>query len=430
MRALRVPARLSVPMKSVSPLTPAVIESAPIPPHGKSKKLTDGGGLHLLIKDNGRRYWRLKFRLFGDEKMYSIGPYPDVGVEAARQAARDARKLINRGINPTAVQREAKTARYVATVTTFGKVGREFLDRKLEALAPATRRKLDWQYANLSALFDRPIGDLRAPDVINVLRAIEAKDHREAAHRVGQFASRVFRFAVQMNYCQVNPVADLREVLKPRAVKSHAGITDPKLFGELMQFIDADYIGFANVRHGLQLLARTFVRPGELRQALWSEVDFKKAEWRIPASRMKMRREHLVPLSTQAAEILRKQYEITGSGPLVFPGLRSGRPMSDATMGAALKLIFFDSNMHVPHGFRVSASTLLHENGYDPAVIELQLSHAKRDKVAGIYDRSQRVPERRAMMQWWSDYIEKLKSDYIERLQLIKLKLMKRGSVA
>jgi integrase len=398
-------------MKTVDPLTPSAIDAAAIPPRGKSKKLSDGGGLHLLIKDTGRRYWRLKFRLFGEERLYSIGTYPGVGLEAARSAAREARNLINRGINPTDVKREEKTKVYVASVTTFGKVGREFLDRKIGSLAPATRRKLEWQYQNLSTLFDRPINELRAPDVIDVLLTIEAKDHRESAHRVGQFASRVFRYAVQRHYCDVNPVADLREVLKPRNVQSHAGVTEPALFGELVRLIDADWLKYryANVRHGLQLLARTFVRPGELRQALWKEFDLDKAEWRIPASRMKMRREHLVPLSTQAVAILRNQHDLTGNVQLVFPGLRSGRPMSDATMGAALKLIFFGSELHVPHGFRVSASTLLHENGYDPAVIELQLSHAKRDKIAGIYDRSQRVPERRAMMQWWSDYIEKLK---------------------
>jgi integrase len=399
-------------VKLVIALTPAIIDSTPIPSRGKSQKLTDGSGLHLLIKDNGRRYWRLKFGLFGKEQTYSIGTYPEVNIEAARQAARDARKLIAKGINPTEIKREEKTKAYVAAARTFGACGREFLDRKLSSLAPATRRKLEWQYSNLRPLFDRPINDIRAPDVIDVLLSIEAKDHRESAHRTGQFASRVFRYAVQRSYCAVNPVADLREVLKPRAVESHAGITNPKQFGELMRYVDAagPVVGYANVRHGLQLLARTFVRPGELRQALWSEFDLDKAEWRIPASRMKMRREHLVPLSTQAVAILRKQFEITGKGPLVFPGLRSGRPMSDATMGLALKAMFFEPDVHVPHGFRASASTLLHEAGVEPALIELQLSHAKRDKIAGIYDRSQRVPERRALMQRWSDMIEEMKA--------------------
>jgi integrase len=400
-------------MKLERALTPTIIDSMPIPVPGMTKKLTDGGGLHLFIKDTGRRYWRMKFRLHGKEQLYSIGVYPDVGVEAARAAARAARQLIKEGINPKDKQREAKTAVYVAATTTFGKVGREFLDQKIGNKAPATRRKLTWQYECLSDLYERPVGAVTNLEVIAILKTIQAKGHREAAHRVGQFANRVFRFALN-NYpkevISTNPIADLREVLESRQVVSHAGYTDPLKFGQLMRWIDDMSNGFPNVRHGLQLLARTALRPGELRQAQWSEINFEKAEWRIPASRMKMRREHLVPLSTQAIAILRKQHALTGSGPLVFPGLRSGRPMSDATMGAMLKDMLVPPSEHVPHGFRSSFSTLMNENGHDSAVIELQLSHAKKDKVAGIYDRSQRNPERRALMQAWSDYIEELKA--------------------
>jgi integrase len=200
--------------------------------------------------------------------------------------------------------------------------------------------------------------------------------------------------------------------------ESHAGITDPLKCGELMVWVDADRtdLGFANVRHGMQLLARTFVRPGELRAAEWSEIDLDKAEWKIPAERMTTKGPHLVPLSTQAVAILRKHHDITGHGPLVFPGVRSGRPMSDAAMGLALKVMFFDSSRRVPHGFRISASTLLNEKGFDSALIELQLSHAKRNKVARVYDRSQRVPERRTMMQAWSDYIDELKAQWMHKV--------------
>jgi integrase len=222
----------------------------------------------------------------------------------------------------------------------------------------------------------------------------------------------VFRYALN-NYdssvIAVNPIPDLREVLEKRASKSLAAVTDPKFFGLMMRAIDSDEIGFENVRDCLQLLARTALRPGELRQGLWTEIDFERAEFRVPASRMKMRREHLVPLSTQAMEILRRQHLLTGGGALIFPGLRSGRPISDAAMGLALKTAFFDSKTHTAHGFRSSFSTMLHESGADPAVVELQLSHAKRDKIAGVYDRSQRVPERRALMQTWSDMIEGMK---------------------
>ena len=269
----------------------------------------------------------------------------------------------------------------------------------------------------LAPLHRKLVTGITAPEVVKVLRGLEAAGKREAAHRCGQFAGRVFRYAIQSGYCTVNPAGDLRGALKPVKIQSHAGITDPLRFGELMVWIDSDRTdrGFVNVRHGMQLLARTFVRPGELRAAEWSEFDLDKAEWKIPAPRMKMKRPHLVPFSTQAVAILRKHFELTGHGPLVFPGIRSGRPMSDATMGMALKVMLFESDSHVPHGFRVSASTLLDEKGYDSALIELQLSHAKRDQIAGLYDRSQSVPERKAMMQACSDYIEELKARWLKQ---------------
>ncbi len=393
-------------------LTPKIIDNVAIPPKGKSRKLADGGGLHLLIKDTGRRYWRLKYRLFGEEQTYSIGAYPDVGVEEARSAAREARRLIDKGVNPTAAKREAKTAAYVATVTTFGKVGREFLDFKTGELAPATARKLEWQYACLGKLHDRPIGEVAASEVITILHAIEAKDQREAAHRVGQFAHRVFEFARARDYCKANPLPSRRDILKKRVITPMAAITDPREFGAMMRWIDSDTSRFANVTHGLQLIARTALRPGELRQALWTEIDLDKAEWRIPASRMKMRREHLVPLSRQAVEILRRHKEVTGGGPLVFPGLRSGRPMSDAAMNKALFDMIIMPEIHTVHGFRSSFSTIMNERGHDAALIELQLSHRKRDKIASIYDRSERVPERRVLMQTWADLIDELKEQH------------------
>ena len=241
------------------------------------------------------------------------------------------------------------------------------------------------------------------------IASLEAQGKREAAHRCAQFAARVFRYAIQSGYCQMNPAADLRGALKKKVTESHAGITDPTEFGRFMQLVDQPGYSHATVYNGIRLLARTFVRPGELRQAHWSEFDLDKAEWKIPAARMEMRRPHLVPLSKQAVAILKEQFEVSGDGPFVFPGVRSGRPMSDAGMGVSIKNMCIPPEAHVPHGFRVSASTLLNELGFDSALIELQLSHAKRDKVAGIYDRSQRVAERKTMMQRWSDYIDELK---------------------
>jgi integrase len=396
-------------------LTAQAIAEHPLPPAGKVAKLYDGGGLLLLITGTGQRGWRFKYRLGGKEKQCSLGVYPDVPIEAARAAALNAKKQVSKGINPSELRRLERSAEYIESTNTFAKVGREFLALD-DTKAARTADKHEWLFGLLAPLHKKLVTGITAPDIVKVLRGLEAAGKREAAHRCGQFAGRVFRYAIQSGYCTVNPAGDLRGALKPVKTKSHAGITDPLRFGELMVWVDAPRtdLGFVNVRHGLQLLARTFVRPGELRAAEWSEFDLDGAEWKIPAPRMKMKRPHLVPLSTQAVAILRKQHELTGHGPLVFPGVRSGRPMSDATMGLALKVMLIESDRHVPHGFRVSASTLLNEKGFDSALIELQLSHAKRDKIAGIYDRSQRVPERKAMMQAWSDYIDELKKRWVK----------------
>jgi integrase len=399
-------------MKLVAALTPAIIDALPPPLIGKTKKLTDGAvpGLHMLVKDTGRRYWRLKYRLHDEEKIFSVGVYPEVGLEAARAAAREARVLVKKNVDPNDAKKAAATAAYVAKVTTFGMVGREFLDFKSGDLAPATARKLEWQYACLQGVHGRPIGEVTPQEVIAILTAIEAKDQSEAAHRVGQFAHRVFEFARARGYCAVNPIPSRRDILKKKIVTPIAAFTDPHEFGSMMRYIDTDLSRYANVRHGLQLIARVALRPGELRQALWSEIDLDKAEWRVPASRMKMRREHLVPLSRQAVEVLRRHKEVSGIGQLVFPGLRSGRPMSDAAMNKALVDMMVFPEFHQVHGFRSSFSTIMNENGHDAVLIELQLSHRKRDKVASIYDRSERVPERRVLMQAWSDLIDEMKA--------------------
>ncbi len=389
-------------------LTEEQIKAAPRPSRG-TRKLVDERGLFLLLQARGRPAWRFRFKLGGKDSMVSLGPWPDVTLEAARELAKAARRHIKEGRNPADVRRQEKTKEFIAAASTFGKVGLEFLALD-DTRSKRTVDKHRWLFELLSPLHKKSISAIDAPGVLKVLRSLEAQGKREAAHRCAQFTARIFRYAVQSGYCQINPAAELRGALKPTKAESHAGITDPIVFGRFMQLVDQPGYSHATVYNGIRLLARTFVRPGELRQALWSEFDLNKAEWKIPGMRMKMRRPHLVPLSTQAVAILREQWEVSGDGPFVFPGVRSGRPMSDAGMGVSIKNMFIDAETHVPHGFRASASTLLNELGFDSALIELQLSHAKRDKVAGIYDRSQRVAERKVMMQHWSDYIDELKA--------------------
>jgi integrase len=391
------------------PLTDDAIKTTPTPLSG-GKKLFDGAGLFLLVQSRGRPSWRLKYRFAGRESSLSLGAYPEVSIDAARAEAATVRKLIRDNLDPAQYRREQRTALHVATVTTF-KVAAESFLAKDDSLAQLTRDKHAWLLSLLVPLHKRPLASIKAPDVLKVLEGIAATGKREAARRCGQFIGRVFRHAINRGwYDKANPAINLRGELPRVKAESHAGVKHPAAFGMLLRVIDGagEDLGYVNVRHGLQLLARTALRPGELRQGLWSEINFDKAEWLVPAARMKMKRPHLVPLSTQALAILKAQREVSGSGPLIFPGVRSGRPMSDAALGLALKRILPSSDA-VPHGFRVSFSTILNDRGIDSALIELQLSHAKRDKVAGVYDCSERVPERRKLMQDWSNLIDEWK---------------------
>lgn len=294
-------------------------------------------------------------------------------------------------------------------IVTFGQAGAAFVSFRKGGKSQATQRKHAWLLGILRDLHERPLEDIKAPEVLKVLRRLETADKDEAARRAGQFTARVYRYAIGEGWCENNPARDLRGNLEGVKAVSHPAITEPAAFGKLMKLVDMPGYSHATVYNGLRLLARTALRPGELRRGMWAEIDMDRAEWKIPAERMKMKRPHLVPLSTQALAILWAQWEVSGHGDWIFPGMRSGRPLSDAAMGVALKNMFISPKAHVPHGFRSSFSTLMNDRGEDAPVIELQLSHAKADKIAGIYDRSQRVPDRKVLLQKWADYIDELK---------------------
>lgn len=292
---------------------------------------------------------------------------------------------------------------------TFGAAGAAFLGFRTKVKATATQRKHLWLLGVLRPLWSRPLDEIKAPDLLRVLRQIEGKGKVETATRAGAFAARIYRYSIGEGWCENNPARDLRGNLETVRPVHHPAITDPQEFGRLMVLVDGPGYSYPTVYNALRLLARTALRPGELRHLLWADIDLGQAEVVIPAERMKMKRPHLVPLSTQAIGILQDQWVVSGSSPSVFPGVRPGRVMSNAGMNMALKNMFVPPDRHVPHGFRSSFSTILNERGFDAALIELQLSHAKRDKIAGIYDRSERVPDRRKMMQDWSDIIDLLK---------------------
>ena len=301
---------------------------------------------------------------------------------------------------------------------TFGRVGVEYL-RLDPTKAAKTQKKHVWLYECLRKFHSRPLSSIQTVEIVQACRVFELQGKRETAHRMAAFAARVYRYAVQSGYIkhEQNPARDLAGALKPIVVTSREGITDPAKFGELMRYIDGDDYSFLPVRNALRLLARTAVRPGELRAAEWSEINLAAAEWTIPALRTKMRKPHWVPLSTQAVAILKAQREISGDERYVFPGNRSvKRPMSDGAMGAALAMLGYKKgawntiDAQQPHGMRVSFSSLMNGAGADPKIIEACLAHGQPDRVAAVYNRALYKPERRALLQAWADYIEELKA--------------------
>jgi integrase len=396
-------------------LTAAALEALTSPATGQ-RKVFDGNGLYLLLSHTGARGWRLKYRFAGKEQLLSLGAWPAVGLHQARQDAAAARDLIRQGINPSTARKEEKAARRDAADQTFGKVALEYLGRD-DSLAVRTRSKNQWTYRLVHKLHSTPIGKLKTPQIVQTLKAIETSgDRRESAHRAAGLVARVCRYAIQSGYLTTNPASDLRGALKPINAESLPALTDPRGVGLLLRIIDL-YEGSSSVANALKLAPYVFVRPGELRQAEWTEIDLKSAEWKLPSHKMKMRKPHVVPLSKQALAILKTQHAISGAGKYVFPGPRTLRPLSDMSLTVALHSISpaFGREDHSVHGFRSTASTLLNELGFDSALIELQLAHVKSDKVAGIYDRSQRLGDRRKMMQAWGDYLDTLRDEAFKR---------------
>jgi integrase len=301
----------------------------------------------------------------------------------------------------------------------FLDVAREWLASQ-DDLAPATTQKRAYLLEQLKALHGRAIAGLRTPDYVRALEDIQnIGDRRETAHRAAMLAGQITRYALNKGYTENNPLpaGQLRGTLKPVRVESHAAVTDPKGFGELLRGIDT-YIrnvrsrNHPSVAAALRIAPYLFVRPGELRSMEWSEINFERAEWLIPAEKMKMRRPHLVPLAPQAVAILREQHAVTGTGRYVFPQKRRDEPLSENAFREAFRIVeLITPEAHTMHGFRSSASTMLNgELHVDSALVELQLAHVKGDRVAGIYDRSQRVEERRDMMQRWANYIDELRA--------------------
>jgi integrase len=389
-------------------LTDTAIKAAK--PRQKPYKLKDERGLYLLVQPTGGRLWRLRFYTAGRESMVSLGAWPDVPLKLARERREEARQLIARGENPSTQRKADRDAR----ADTFKAVALEWLEKQQHKMSESSYAKSKWLLEDLLFPFigAKPIADIDAPDLLAALRRTEARGRHESAHRAKWKAGQVFRYAIATGRARHNPAGDLREALAPVKTKHFAAITDPVRIGELLRALEA-YSGQPATEYALKLAPLLFVRPGELRGARWEEftLDGEEPVWRIPAERMKMRDEHLVPLSRQAVALLDALKPITGPDGLVFPSLRSrARPISENTINGALRRLGYSKEEMTGHGFRAMASTCLNERGYSPEVIELQLAHVERNKVRAAYARGKALPARRKMMQEWADYLDGLRA--------------------
>jgi integrase len=378
-------------------------------PRAKPFKLTDGGGLHLLVKPSGTKLWRLAYRFGGKQRTLALGAYPIVTLAEARSGRNAARELLAKGIDP-AVKR--KLDKQSAAIT-FRVVGEELLDKlEREGRASRTLTKTRWLLEFAFAAFgDHAIGQVTAPEILLALRRIEVRGKYETARRLRSTCGMVFRYAIATGRAERDPSADLRGALTTPTVNHRAAILEPRAIGALLRAIDG-FEGHAATAMALRLAPFVFVRPGELRHAEWKEFDFDNAEWRIPAEKMKMRRPHRVPLSRQALAILKEQEPVTGHSRWLFPSVRSVmRPISENTLNAALRRLGYGSDEMTAHGFRSMAATRLSEMGrWNPDAIERQLAHEEQNAVRRAYTHGAEYwPERVAMMQVWADYLDELR---------------------
>lgn len=393
------------------PLTDTFVKN--IKPAGTpaGDKHRDGGGMYLLVNAGGK-YWRMDYRFSEKRKTLALGVYPAVSLAKARQRRDKARELLADGIDPGAAKQEEKQAIAAAAANTFESVAREWLAKTAADRMASTHTKVTtWLEKDVIPFIGKmPISTIGPRDVLGALRHMEGRGALDSAQRVKQICGQVFRYAVATGSAERDVTQDLKGALAKPTAGHFAAITEPKQAGDLMRSIFA-YQGHPYTVAALKLSPLVFVRPGELRTAEWAEIDLDAAEWRIPGSKMKMKVDHLVPLSTQAVDILRSVQPLTGHGRYVFPGLRTGdRPMSENTINGALRVMGYAEEVHSAHGFRAMARTIMDEV-LDQRVdlIEHQLAHAVKDANGRAYNRTAHLPARRVMMQKWADYLDKLR---------------------
>ncbi len=381
-------------------------------PQARAYSLFDGHGLYLRVGVNGSRLWRMDYRFDGRRLTLSFGAYPEVSLADAREARDAARKQLRNGLDPVQERKLARTTAKVARATTFGAIADEVLARlEREKRAPVTIEKRRWLLKTLAAdLCDRPIAAITPAEILGVLQSVESKGHLESARRLRASIGQVMRHAVVTNRAAVDPTPALRGAIASPKVSHRAAIIDKEGAGRLMLTIEG--YDRAVVRAAMQIMAYCFPRPGECRQALWREFDFKEKVWTIPAERTKMRREHKIPLSRQALTVLQELHKLTGlESELCFPGQRSlRRPLSENTICVALRTLGYGQEEMSAHGFRAMASTLLHEwSPFSSESIERAMAHQDSNAIRRAYARGEHWEDRIKLMQWWADYLDGLR---------------------
>jgi integrase len=392
------------------PLTELAARNAK--PADRLVKLSDGGGLQLWVFPDGAKRWRLAYRAGRSQKLLAIGVYPEVGLKDAREAREVARRVLGDGGDPMAVKKQAKAEQSIASANTFAAIAAALVEKKRdENKADRTLSKTEWllslAYPEIGA---RPIKEITAPDILRVLRAVAARGRFESAKRLRATIGQVFRYAIATGRADADPTGALKGAIPSPPATHRAAIVDPNGFGALLRAI-SDYEGAPETLYAMELLALTFVRPGELRSAEWKEFDLDRAVWSIPAEKMKMHRPHRVPLAPQALAVLRDLREVTGKGRFLFPSARSGdRCMSENTINAALRRLGFKQDEMTGHGFRSAASSMLNESGeWNADAIERQLAHVDADSVRRAYARADYWDERVRMMTYWADKCDEMR---------------------
>jgi len=381
-------------------------------PKPRTYRLFDEKGLYLEVTPKGQKWWRFKYRFNGKEKRISLGVFPEVGLKEARDSRDDARQQLRNNVDPSAIRKARKLSNARANDSSFEVIAREWHAKQSSVWSQSYADDvLQRMERNAFPIIGQtPIHEISSAEILDMLRRMEKRGIRETTYRIRAISSQIFRYAIVTGRAERDPAADLIGSLTPRKRNHFATITDPAKIGQLLRAIGS-YEGAIITQFALRLAPYVFVRPGELRRAEWSEIDFNDSLWRIPADKMKKGIAHIVPLAAQAINLLNEIQEFTDKGRYIFPSIRTPlRPMSENTINAALRRLGYEKHEMTGHGFRSMASTRLNEMGWSSDMIERQLAHTEKNAVRGAYNFAEYLPERKKMMQAWADYLDGLKS--------------------